>query len=69
MTKHKYKLFKKYMVFLGYEKYIRKIPRRLLQEHLKSLPDSFWTDDDYPTCVVLRGILFDCVPQLYQLMK
>lgn len=64
MQKHKYRMYKEMMRMCGYTKYITYIPHRYIDE----LPDSFFAGD-YTACQVLRGLLFDHVPQLYQTLK
>ena len=64
MKQHKYRMLCRMMAALGYAQYINEIPRRYVDE----LPDGFWTNS-IPACLVLKGLLFDFVPALYQEMK
>lgn len=64
MKQHKYRMLCRMMTALGYAQYINEIPKRYVDE----LPDSFFAGD-YTACQVLKGLLFNFVPALYQTMK
>lgn len=64
MKQYKYRMLCRMMSALGYAQYINEIPKRYVDE----LPDSFFAGD-YTACQVLKGLLFDFVPALYQTMK
>lgn len=64
MKQYKYRMLCRMMSALGYTQYINEIPKRYVDE----LPDSFFAGD-YTACQVLKGLLFDFVPALYQEMK
>lgn len=60
---HAYAIMKQAMDLLGWSQYYDQVS--LNSDDINELND----DTTYMPCVIVRGILFDSIPQLYQTLK
>lgn len=70
MNKRKaYSIMHQAMTILDWEKYFHRI--RLSDDDVYELLyySDLSNDRDFPLCLIVRGILFDRVPNLYQILK